>query len=178
MSHVEPHTATGDPRMKTDNFEDFEKSMLEFGAFQYDGLADDDDPLAHAVIVDPDGGVTMMAITLDMMTPANKPSLILGVCTRIVEVKAVRMAWLVPAYKIAPAPGDNRPPAANFADDDRAVEVFNCWTLDADRASAQEAVVKRNPSGLEPWESRGAPTRGTFVEVPQRALKIVAEESS
>jgi hypothetical protein len=161
--------------METDTFEKFEASMKEFGRTQYDGLADDDDPLAHAMIVSKDDGITMVGITLDMMAPGNKQTLILGICQQIAEAEAVRLGWLLPAYKIIPTEGDTRPPAANFADDDRAIEVFRCIVIDAERTAGYEALVKRNPSRLEPWVPRGT-AGGLFVDLPQRALKAVATQ--
>lgn len=161
--------------MDTDTFEKFEQSMLDFGAIQYDGLADDDDPLGHCLVIGQDDKMTMIAIDGGMLAPENLKSLILGICATIVEEKATRIGWLLPAYKIANIEPGDPPPAANFADDDRAVEVFRCMTVEADRVSEYEAPILRNPSRLGPWEPKEV-TRNPYVLIPQRALSIVAEE--
>lgn len=161
--------------MNTKTFEEFEQSMLDFGATQYDGVPDDDDPLAHAFIVGADDQVTLMAITPDMFAPNNLKALILGVCAEIQKYKAVRLAWLLPAYKIN-TEGDDRPLPANFADDDRAIEVFRCVTIDIERVSEQEALVLRGPSRLGPWEEKKA-SSSPYVDLPQKALALVAVQT-
>lgn len=159
----------------SETFEEFEKSLLEFGSTAYDGLADDDDPMGHCHIVGEDGDVTVMAIAGDMFAPENLKTLFMGVCAEIVKTKAIRVGWLVSAYKVTP--GDGPPPPANFADDPRRVEVYECMIVEADRVAAHQALILRSPSRVGDWESKDY-AKNPYIEIPQRALATVARGTS
>lgn len=158
----------------TNTFEKFEQGMLGFGAIQYDGLPDDDDPFGHSVIVGADNQVTMMAIDLGMLSPENLPTTIMGVCATVAKERAVRVGWLLSAYKIDATKEPDRPPARNFAEDDRAIEVFRCIVIEADRVSEHEAPINRSPSKVGDWAAK-TPSPGPFVTFPQKALRIITE---
>lgn len=159
--------------LASDNFEVFEKSLLEFGGIQYDGLADDDDPLGHCLIVGKDG-LNMMAIDSGMLAPENLKGLIVGVCTEIMKARAERIGWLLSAFEVDLSQGGG-PPMANFADDPRRVEVFNAIAIEHDRVDEWKAPILRSPSRIGDWEKREPTGRNPYIQMPQKALAIVAE---
>lgn len=155
------------------NFDAFSLSLREYGSKQYDGLPDDDDPLGQAIIVPPEGGVTMMAITPGMFAPENLKALFMGVVGAIVKESAVHMGWLVSAYGIDTSE-DNSPPPPNFADDPRRFEVFRAIAISHAKVEAFVAPVLRGPSRVGDWEVDKKIDGDPYIEIPKRAFATVA----
>lgn len=160
------------PKLSADTFDEFEIALRDFGSTLYDGLADDDDPLGHCLIVGPDG-MNMMAIDGGMLAPENLRDLFMGVCAEIVKAKATWIGWLLSAYEVDVEPG-GPPPPSNFADDPRRVEVFQSIAVQAEGYIAHKALILRSPSRLDDWKPETY-ERSPQVGIPQRALIAVRD---